>query len=129
MESRLRDVVQRQAEAWANGDVEGIVSAFASPFEFIFPGARLTTPEELRSAVEGYFRAKTRVRVEIQRIVVDGECAVVEWVWSDQDRESGKMGRAEDAIVLRLAGDKIAYWREYIDEDSSIAASFREAQA
>ena len=125
----MRDVVQRQAEAWANGDVEGIVSAFANSFEFIFPGARLTTPEELRNAVEGYFKAKTRVSIEIKRIVVDGECAAVEWVWSEQDRESGKMGRAEDAIILRLAGHKISYWREYIDEDSRIAAPYRQAQA
>ena len=125
--SHLRSIIQRQAAAWAGGDVEGIVSAFSDPCEFIVPRARLTTPDQVRRAAQEYFRQRGDTRVAVGRIVVEGDSAAVEWTWSDQDLATGEVTHAEDAIVVRIDRGEIVYWREYIDNVSCISAACAEA--
>ena len=125
--SHLRSIIQRQAAAWADGDVEGIVSAFSDPCEFIVPQTRLTTPDQVRRAAQDYFRQRGDVRVAVGRIVVEGDSAAVEWAWSDRDLATGEVTRAEDAIVVRVERRKIVYWREYIDSVSCFSEACSEA--
>jgi ketosteroid isomerase-like protein len=54
--------------------------------------------------------------VKIKRTIIDGNCGAVEWDWRDQNRQTGKKGFAEDAIIFELANGKIVYWREYIEK-------------
>ena len=126
-ESPLRSIIRQQTQDWAKGDVEAIVSAFAERCEFIIPKVRLTTPGELRQSVESYFSRHGDVRVKVSRIVVEGDSAAVEWSWSERDLASGKVSRAEDAIVLRVQRGKIVYWREYIDSASCFSTACQEA--
>ena len=108
-------IVRVQASAWAAGDADAIAGAFSDPCEFIVPGMRLTHPHEIRRAAEDH-RARYRdVRVEVERIISQGDSAAVEWTWTDTDKKTGAVARVQDAIVLRVAKGKLIYWREYMD--------------
>ena len=61
--------------------------------------------------------------MEIRRLVVQGDTAAVEWHWRHVNRQTGEATRAEDAIVLQVAGGTIVYWREYIDTVPSLSAA------
>ena len=76
---------------------------------------RLTHPHEIQRAAEDH-RARYRdVRVEVERIISQDDSAAVEWTWTDTNKDTGATARVQDAIVLRVAGGKLIYWREYLD--------------
>ena len=108
-------LVHAQASAWVAGDADAIAGAFADPCEFIVPGMRLTHPDEIRRAVEDHRIRYRDVRVEVERIIAQGEIAAVEWTWTDTDSQTGATARVQDAIVLRITKGRLVYWREYMD--------------
>ena len=111
----IRALVHAQAAAWVAGDADAVAGAFADPCEFIAPGMRLTHPHEIRRAAEDHRARYKDVRVEVGRIISEGDSAAVEWTWTDTDNKTGATARVQDAIVLRVAGGKLIYWREYLD--------------
>ena len=111
----IRALVHAQAAAWVAGDVDAIAGAFSDPCEFIVPGMRLTHPHEIRRAAEDHRVRYKDVRVEVERIISEGDSAAVEWTWTDTDKETGAVARVQDAIVLRVAKGQLIYWREYLD--------------
>ena len=111
----IRALVHAQAAAWVAGDAGAIAGAFADPCEFIAPGMRLTHPYEIQRAVEDHRARYKDVRVEVERIISEGNSAAVEWTWTDTDKKTGVTARVQDAIVLRVAEGKLIYWREYLD--------------
>ncbi len=110
-----RALVHAQASAWVAGDAEAIAGAFSDPCEFIVPGMRLTHPHEIRRAVEDHRALYRDVRVEVDQIIAQGDRAAVEWTWTDTNKKTGATARVQDAIVLRVAGGKLIYWRVYLD--------------
>ena len=119
----LKTIVEGQARAWAEGDADGIAGGFAERCEFIVPGVHLTDPDQVRRAALDHFARFRDTSVEIRRLVVQGDTAAVEWHWRHVNRQTGEATRAEDAIVLQVAGGKIVYWREYIDTVPSLSAA------
>ena len=111
----IRALVHAQASAWVAGDADAIAGAFSDPCEFIVPGMRLTHPHEIRRAAEDHRAQNKDVRVEVERIISEGDSAAVEWTWTDTNKKTGTKARVQDAIVLRVAGGKLTYWREYLD--------------
>ena len=107
-------LVHAQASAWVAGDADAVAGAFSDPCEFIAPGMRLTHPYEIRRAVEDHRVRYKDVRVEVERIISQGDSAAVEWTWTDTDRKTGAVARVQDAIVLRVAKGQLIYWREYL---------------
>lgn len=75
----IRALVHAQASAWVAGDAEATAGAVSDPCEFIVPGMRLAHPHEIRRAVEDHRARYKDVRVEVERIISDGETAAVEW--------------------------------------------------
>ena len=111
----IRALVHAQASAWVGGDADAIAGAFSDPCEFIVPGMRLTHPHEIRRAAEDHRARYKDVRVEVERIISQGDSAAVEWTWTDTDIKTGAIARVQDAIVLRVAKGQLIYWREYLD--------------
>ena len=111
----IKALVHAQASAWAAGDADAIAGAFSDPCEFIAPGVRLTHPDEIRQAAVDHRARHRDVRVEVERIISEGDNAAVEWTWTDTDKKTGATARVQDAIVLRVVGGKLVYWREYLD--------------
>ncbi|EGJ32838.1 hypothetical protein LYNGBM3L_75650 [Moorena producens 3L] len=114
----IERLVNEQAAAWSAGDADAVAASFTADAEFIVPGHRWRGRKAIRGAAAGYFATGQVASVEIERVLVDGSWGVVLWRWSEHDAEGANESLADDAIVLRLDGDKIAYWREFIDRET-----------
>ena len=115
---QCRSIIQQAAEAWITGNADSFASLFLPDGEFIVPNNRWVGTEKIRQ-VAADFATDYQVKIEIRRIIVEDERAVVEWYWSDTEKATGKCNQAEDAIVVDFRAGKISRWREYIDATSS----------
>ncbi len=114
-EGRARALIEEQVRAWCASDAAAVADAFSDPCFFMAPGLLAETPEAVRKAAAGYFKEFRDTVVVVQRMIVQGDTACVEWDWTHTDRVTGARSTSQDAVVVELQGDKIAYWREYID--------------
>lgn len=114
---QCRSIIQQAAEAWITGDADTFASLFLPDGEFIVPNNRWVGTEKIRQ-VAADFATDYEVKIEIRRIIVEDERAVVEWYWSDTQKATGKCNQADDAIVVDFRAGKISRWREYIDATS-----------
>jgi uncharacterized protein (TIGR02246 family) len=113
--SSIESIIQTAGNAWVSGDADAFTNLFAEDGEFIVPGQIYQGKEAIRSVMAEFSETHTNVQIDIQRIIIDSNQAVVEWHWQDTDA-AGKQTIAEDAIVVDFAGTQISRWREYIDE-------------
>jgi uncharacterized protein (TIGR02246 family) len=111
-------VILQAATAWIQGDGEAFASLFIPEGELIVPGNRWIGTAAIRQVTTDFAAAYTGVKIEIRRIIVNGEQAVVEWHWQEVERSTGKEGTADDTIVIDFQDGKISRWREYIDTQS-----------
>ncbi|MGK7924067.1 MAG: nuclear transport factor 2 family protein [Spirulina sp.] len=114
---QCRSIIHQAAEAWITGDADTFASLFLPDGEFIVPNNCWVGTAKIKQ-VAADFAADYEVKIEIQRIIVDGDRAVVEWHWSDIEKATGKCNQADDAIVVDFKMGKISRWREYIDATS-----------
>ena len=104
-EDELRQLVERQARAWENADLDAITADFAEDGVLISPGGRWQGAAAIRAAAESFFTAARDVQVQV----------TAEWTWSETRLATGQRHSAEDAIIFTLRDGKIVYWREYFD--------------
>ena len=116
MEDQISEIVRRQAKAWSEGNVQAIADDFAEDAVFIAAGSKFQGKLEIKRVAEDYFQQFEHISVEIKRIIADGNQGAVEWYWQEQNRQTGREGYGEDAIILELNNNKIVYWREYIEK-------------
>ncbi|MEB3180146.1 MAG: SgcJ/EcaC family oxidoreductase [Nostocaceae cyanobacterium] len=115
----IRAIIQQAAKAWMTGDPDGFAKLFAPDGVFIVPGNRWVGETKIRQVAADFAATHTDVKIEIQQIVIDGNHAVVEWLWSDTETATGLNQKAEDAIVVDFKDGLISRWREYIDTETS----------
>jgi uncharacterized protein (TIGR02246 family) len=108
-------LVQRNARAWENADLDAIPTDFAEDGVFVSPGGRWQGKTAIRAAAEGFFATTRDVHVDITRVLVMGDQGAAEWTWSETRIATGTRHSADDAIVFELRDGKISYWREYFD--------------
>ncbi len=118
IDPRIKQLVERQANAWETANPDQIVADFAEDSVFIVPGSTFRGKQQIKKAAEGYFAEYTDTKVKIKRIIANGNEVAVEWSWNERNKETGKNSQAEDAIIFELEEGKIKYWREYIDKES-----------
>ena len=119
---QCRSIIQQAAEAWITGNADSFAALFLPDGEFIVPNNRWVGTEKIRQ-VAADFATDYQVKIEIRRIIVEDDRAVVEWYWSDTEKATGKCNQADDAIVVDFRAGKISRWREYIDANSSKCSS------
>lgn len=107
--------IDRARESWIQGDAAAFAALFTARGEFIVPGNRWIGPEAIRQVATDFAANSANVTIEIRRILVAGNQALVEWHWEDTEKSTGKSNRADDAIVIDFTGTQISRWREYID--------------
>ncbi|MGL6338399.1 MAG: nuclear transport factor 2 family protein, partial [Waterburya sp.] len=115
-QQEIKTIVDRQARAWETEDVETIIADFAENGLFIAAKKQFKGKQAIKTAAENYFSQYTAIKINIKRLIVQGNSGAIEWDWSDRDRQTGVIGNAEDAIIFELENNKIIYWREYIDK-------------
>ena len=118
----IRSRIQQAAYAWMTGDAEAFAELFVPDGEFIVPGDRWIGRAAIRQAVVD-FAADYDVQIEIRRILIDGDSAVVEWHWQETEKVTGTHSLADDAIAIDFHNGLINRWREYIDTQSCIKST------
>src|ERR1700752_1105511 len=116
VDKAIKQIIERQANAWETADSEKIIVDFTDDCVFIIPGFSFRGKKQIKEMVESYFVEYKNVTVTIKRIIQNGNEVAVEWSWSELNKKTGKKAYAEDAIVIELEGGKIKYWREYVDK-------------
>lgn len=114
----IQSTIKQAANAWMKGDATGFASLFISEGEFIVPGNKWQGREAIQTVVSDFYKSYFDVKIDIKRILIDGDRAVVEWHWENTEKDSGKISKAEDAIVVDFQNGGIQRWREYIDDKS-----------
>jgi uncharacterized protein (TIGR02246 family) len=118
VDPKIKQLVERQANAWETADSEKIIADFAADGLFVVPGSQFSGKEEIKAAAESYFAEFVDTTVTIKRIIVKGNEGAIEWAWNEKNKATGKTSQAEDAIIFEIEDGKIKYWREYIDKES-----------
>jgi uncharacterized protein (TIGR02246 family) len=114
----IRVKIDRAKESWIQGDADAFAALFTAQGEFIVPGNRWVGPAAIRQVAADFATSSDHVTIDIHRVLVAGNQALVEWHWEDTEKSTGKRNRADDAIVIDFAGDQISRWREYIDSQT-----------
>jgi uncharacterized protein (TIGR02246 family) len=112
--------IEKAARSWIEGDADGFASMFISNGEFIVPGDRLVGQAAIRQAVNDYASAYSEVKINIRRIIINGNRAVVEWHWQDRENATNRRTKADNAIAIDFKDGLISRWREYIDSTTYI---------
>ena len=108
--------LQGRARAWQIGDLEAIAAGYAPDVVLIAPGGiRLEGLAALRENNARYFAEYTDIRVELTRVILDGDQGALQWTWSETRRADGQRRSVDDAIIFELRDGKIVYWHEYFD--------------
>lgn len=118
----IRLIIQQARNAWEQGNTDAFASLFASNGEFCVPGNRWVGQEVIRQIAADFSIRSSDVKVEIRRIIVEGNQAVVEWYWEDTENATGHRNRADDVIVIDFEEGRIRRWREYIDTQTPISS-------
>jgi uncharacterized protein (TIGR02246 family) len=111
----IRSIIEQAKNCWIEGTADTFASLFTADGELIVPGYRWVGKEAIRQAVTDFTTHASSVKIEIHRIIIEGDQAVVEWDWEDIEKATGKKNPAHDAIVIDFVEGKIKRWREYID--------------
>jgi uncharacterized protein (TIGR02246 family) len=114
---QMQHMIHKARDAWVAGDADAWAALFTTDGEMIVPGQRWVGQEQIRQALADFTAGTSGVKIEIRRIMIDGNQAVVEWYWQDQDK-TGRRHQADDVIVIDFKADRISRWREYIDTET-----------
>ncbi len=117
----IRTLIEQAGRAWITGDADAFATLFTPDGEFVVPGKRWRAQPAIREVLAGFAARYSDVRIDIRRIIVEGDQAVVEWYWEDTKNGTGMRNRADDAIVVDFRDGRISRWREYIDTQSPAA--------
>ena len=114
----IRSIIERAGRAWVTGDADAFAALFTPDGEFVVPGKRWRGRAAVRDVLASFTQRYSDVKIDIRRVIVDGDQAVVEWYWEDTKNETGVRNKADDAIVVDFRDGQISRWREYIDTKS-----------
>ncbi len=115
MKAEIRSIVEQAAQAWITGNAEAFAALFAPNGKFVVPGKIHQGREAIREVAASFAARYSNVTIDIRRMIVNGDQAVVEWYWEDTKNASGARNKADDAIVVDFKDGQITRWREYID--------------
>ena len=113
--SDIRTLIERARQYWIDGNGAAFAELFTPNGEFLVPGKRWQGHAAIREVTDNFASKNSDVHIDIRRIIVDGDQAVVEWFWKCTADASGAYDIADDAIVVDFKDGLITRWREYID--------------
>lgn len=113
--SRIQLTIEIARNAWLQGNANAFAQLFVPAGECIVPGQRAVGAEAIRQMAASYFEQYVVAEIEISRIAIAGDLALVEWRWRDVNKNTGLRSEADDAIAIDFRGSRIQRWREYID--------------
>ena len=122
----IHSKIREARSTWIQGDADAFALLFRDDGEFVVPGQRHVGPAAIQRVAAQFSEAFTDVQIQIQQIIVEQNRAVVEWLWEDTERATGRRSVAADAIVIEFDDTGLIYrWREYIDSHSCLCREER----
>ncbi len=114
-QEEIRRLSEKVRNAWVARDANALAQMFAPEGELIVPGKRWQGQAKIRQEVTRFAQQYSDVKIDIQRIIVEGNHAVVEWYYEDTEKATGLRNQADDVIVIDFKDGRISRWREYFD--------------
>lgn len=114
----IRTLIEQAKDAWVARDADALAQLFAADGELIVPGERWLGQAKIRAEIARFAQHYSSVKIDIRRIIVEGNQAVVEWHYEDTEKATGLRNKADDAIVVDFKNGKISRWREYFDQQT-----------
>jgi uncharacterized protein (TIGR02246 family) len=114
----IQSLIQSARVAWVKRDAYAWANLFVPDGEMIVHGHHWVGQDAIRKSLKDFAAGVAEVKIDIRRIMIEGNQAAVEWHWQDQDKASGRRSQADDAIVIDFKANRIARWREYIDKET-----------
>lgn len=111
----MRSAIKQARDAWVRQDAEALAQLFTPDGELIVPGSRWRGQTQIRAEVSRFAQQYSEVQIDIQRIILAEDSAVVEWHYEDTEQATGRRNKADDAIVVDFKDGRIERWREYFD--------------
>jgi uncharacterized protein (TIGR02246 family) len=109
-------LVERQARAWEQADVETIIAAFAPEGELISSEGRWQGHAAIRATVQSFYDQAGEVKIKVTRVFIAGHQGAIEWTWSETRLADGQRYQVDDAIIFEVnEAGQLIYWREYFD--------------
>lgn len=116
--AQAQSMILKAKDAWLRGDAQAFVQLFSPTGKFIVPGQSWQGAAAIADAFDQFTATHQVKTIDIHTLVVQHNHAFVEWHWEEQERETGQISTAEDAIAIDFQGNQILRWREYIDSES-----------
>lgn len=114
-QEEMRSVIKQARDAWVRQDANTLAGLFTPDGELIVPGSRWQGQTRIREEVNRFAQQSSGVQIDIRRIILAEDSAVVEWHYEDTERATGQRNVADDAIVIDFKDGRIKRWREYFD--------------
>ncbi|MCG6134263.1 MAG: nuclear transport factor 2 family protein [Nostoc sp. LLA-1] len=116
----IRILIEQARDAWVTQDVDAIAQLFTEDGELILPGQRWQGKEKIREELIHFSQQYSDVKIEIHRMIIQGDQAAVEWYYEDTEKATGHRNKADDVIVIDFQDDLISSWREYFDTQTPV---------
>jgi uncharacterized protein (TIGR02246 family) len=101
-------------EAFEVGDPDWAAAAYAPDAVYYEPA---NPPHEGRDAIRAYLndllKSHRNLKVDVQRLGVDGDTAIVEWTWSFRHGDR-RVTDQPGATVLQVGPAGVVYHRDYL---------------
>ncbi|NJM70273.1 MAG: SgcJ/EcaC family oxidoreductase [Scytonema sp. RU_4_4] len=117
-QENIRVLLEKARDAWVTQNADALVQLFTKDGELIVPGKRWQGQEKIREEIIQFAQQYSNVKIDIKRIIILGNQAVVEWYYEDTEKASGHRNKADDVIVVDFKEGRISRWREYIDTET-----------
>ncbi|MDY6784802.1 MAG: nuclear transport factor 2 family protein [Cyanobacteriota bacterium] len=109
----IRTCIQAAVRACTAKDARAFASLFVPEGEMVLGNDRIIGRDEITRVSAKYLATCEAIAIEIRRILVEGDCAVVEWTWQHTKSGNGQRKSADNAIIIDFKDGAIAHWREY----------------
>ena len=110
-------MIQESRNAWVTGDAAAFAVLFTADGELIVPGQRWQGRRAIETETTNFLQ-QFWVAIEIQKILIEGNQAAIEWDWQETPKAGGQTRQTQDAILVEFEAGHIRRWREYIDAET-----------
>ncbi|WP_414562083.1 MULTISPECIES: nuclear transport factor 2 family protein [unclassified Anabaena] len=116
----IRILIEQARDAWVTQDIDAIAQLFTDDGELILPGQHWQGKEKIREELSHFPQQYSDVKIEIHRLIIQGDQAAVEWYYEDTEKATGHRNKADDVIVVDFQDGLISRWREYFDTQTPL---------
>ncbi len=114
-------MLERQANAWINGDFSAAAADWHPNGELTAPGNRVPLAA-LPATIKAFHQDFVDLEITITNAFAapGGRRIALEWLWAVTRKSDGARSVTADAIIIDLEDGAIVSWREYFDTSGTV---------